>query len=206
MAPLSLYGIIFPYTHEGLPMKVQSSPFAKLFTFENNQQLAAYIDPTPGTTQIKIVISAAGVVANSNVGINYVEDAETRQKIQEHFLNHIDEKNAREFVESIESSIQKNLPVLSIIRDVHQIIDGPTPPVARFAENEQGEKALLVRGEEDGDFFVNVITASNTSTFNYSDSYERDKTFAGYKVANKGIETAKAETSTEAPKRRKPGP
>lgn len=206
MAPLSLYGIMFTYTHEGLRMKVQSSPFAKLFTFENNQQLAAYIDPTPGTTQIKIVISAAGVVANSNVGIKYVEDAEIRQKVQEKFLDHIDEKSAREFVQSIESSIQKNLPVLSIIRDVNEIIDGPAPPVARFAENENGEKALVVRGEEDGDFFVNVITASNISTFNYSDSYARDQNFVGYKAASKGIENANVDTGTEAPKRRKPGP
>lgn len=160
-------------------MSVSTTPFAKIFDLPGRPQLVAFLDPSADEPTLSMITSAAGVLAATNLTLDDPQaPVDSKRAVMAELLKRFDEEKAKEASEALKDSVNKHAPVVSFLNELIHAGDSRDHAFARFEKGFNGQQALLIRADKDGQPAVRLVTPTHSVLAEFSTQQERDEAFA----------------------------
>lgn len=153
--------------------------FAKLFNLGEGNQLVIYKEPGQEEPTLVMVTASAGVLANTRMTVQNEAPVESKHLALATTLEGFDESTAKKVFNALNASIKQTAPILSLLQEVREFVQGREQPFAKLLELEDGSQVLAIREENEGVSSLRMITQEKETVLFTGWRFDRDQAFDG---------------------------
>ena len=183
-----------------------TTTFAKVFGLADGRQLVVYQDPISDPPSLVMVSHINGIVMDSRMTLQGSTPApvESQRMALAHVLGEFDQARAEQIAKLLVDTIRDKAPIINILNEIKEIVDGPQPTFAYLVTGPSGVQALLLTETDDEEPTLRVVTPSHMATVSFPNVWERGMALANMDQLDQALpEELRAELGMSS-QRRKP--